>query len=227
MAAPSERSSLSRARRWVSKHTQSSVRELYKPYQDKVSHALPERMSTILSAMPTEVNSVLDVGSNLGDLTSALAEEGYWCVGIEASSLIVKQARQKHAEQAKLAFIHQHIQPHEIKQLPTFDCTLVLSVHHHWLVEHGPVVASEMLQQIVKNTRHVVFFEGASRKERYEPYPPDFTDNDPITVANYHEDFLRVALNGLDVEIRALGRLPCVGDREPYRWNFAIYRSST
>ena len=72
--------------------------------------------------------------------------------------------------------------------------------------------------------RGLLSASGASRRWRYGEYPPNFVDNDEATVTEYLESYLRTYCADIISELRPLGPIPCVGEREPYRWNYALYR---
>jgi len=101
---------------------------------------------------------------------------------------------------------------------------LMLSVHHHWLMAHGPEIAGQMLRDLAGRANQALIFEGPSRKVRYGRYPPDFIDNDEDTVTSYLGSYLDEHVGKSFTEVRLLGKTPCVGPREPYRWAFGLYK---
>lgn len=116
------------------------------------------------------------------------------------------------------------IEPGDIARLPVFDVVLLLSVHHHWLMAHGPDVAGTMLRELAGRTGTLLVFEGASRNVRYGKYPPGFVDNDEASVTGYLRAYLEQHLGDRMRRIEPLGKTPCVGEREPYRWAWACWR---
>jgi SAM-dependent methyltransferase len=194
------------------------------PYQRKVAAAAPERYEMIGDALPAGTSSLLDVGSNLGDVTAHFASRGVWSIGIEKSASLVAEARKRHGAQSDCAFVLSDIQPGDLAKLASFDAVLLLSVHHHWVKEHGPDVAGTMLRDIAAKTNRVLIFEGASRRERYRPHEPDFIDNDEASVTNYLQTYLETHAGDLFSRIVPLGKTKNVGEREPFRWTFALYR---
>ena len=212
-------------RRW-SGLTTVAMDEMHQPYQVKLKNSLSTRIALIEGALPRHVKTVLDVGCNLGDVSAELAQRGYWVVGVDSSSDLIGQATARHSGVSRCAFMVDEITPESIGLLPEFDCALVLSVHHHWIMKYGHEVAGRMLGMLAKRTRYVLFYEGASRRQRYGPYPPDFVDNDEVTVTKFLESCLRTYCAESVAEVRALGPVACVGEREPYRWNYALYRNA-
>ena len=194
------------------------------PYQVKVSSGAPVRFALLDAALPSDCASLLDIGSNLGDVTAHFAQRGIWSVGVERSQNLVRAAARRHASVSECAFMHMTIGPGSAARVPAFDAVLVLSVHHHWVREYGPEGASNMLRDLADRTARVMIFEGAARAERYGMYPPDFVDNDEESVTEYLENYLRSTVGDRFRQIVPLGKTPNVGEREPYRWSFALYR---
>lgn len=193
-------------------------------YQDKVSSALDLRWSMISAELPSGSESLLDIGCNLGGLTSRAASAGLWCLGIEQSPEAVKRAREINADISGLGFVHSAINLNDCRRLPIFDVMLVLSVHHHWHFTYGQDDAAEMLLMLAKKTRKVMFFEGPSRSTRYEKDIPDYRDNDDQSVKSYFHDYLSNTVGAEFSDIKLLGSTPCVGVREPHRWLFALHK---
>jgi SAM-dependent methyltransferase len=194
------------------------------PYQAKVAGSFEERCRQIEGAIPTGARSVLDIGCNLGDITAWCAGRGLWAIGVEGSAKVVRAARRRHAAVQGCAFMLQRLEPEDLGGLPVFDVVLLLSVHHHWLMAHGPEKAGEMLRELAKRTGKVMIFEGASRNVRYGKYPPGFVDNDEASVTAYLRGYLDRYVGDLFARIEPLGKTPCVGEREPYRWAWALHR---
>jgi SAM-dependent methyltransferase len=195
-----------------------------KAYQEKVAGSLEERCRQLDSAIPRDAGSVLDIGCNLGDITAWCAGRGHWAVGIEANERLAGEARMRHAQVTGCGFIHHAIEPDDVPRLPVFDVVLLLSVHHHWLMAHGPEVAGRMLRDLAGRTGRALIFEGASRNTRYGKYPPGFVDNDEASVTGYLRGYLDRYVGDCFARIEPLGKTPCVGEREPYRWAWALYK---
>lgn len=193
-------------------------------YQEKLAGAFEARTRQLAGALPADPATVLDIGCNLGDITAWCAARGHWAVGVDSSPALVEDARRRHAAQERCAFMVQRLDPAGIPRLPVFDVVLLLSVHHHWLMAHGPEVAGRMLHDLAGRTGRVLVFEGASRNVRYGDYPPGFTDNDEASVTGYLQGYLEQHIGGDVRRIEPLGKTPCVGEREPYRWAWACWR---
>jgi len=193
-------------------------------YQEKLSGSLEERCRQIESALPAAPGSVLDIGCNLGDITAWCAGRGHWTVGIDSSEQLVGEAQVRHAGVAHCSFMHQKIGPADIARLPVFDTVILLSVHHHWLMAHGPEIAGQMLRDLADRTGTVLIFEGASRNVRYGNFPPGFVDNDEASVTGYLRGYLDQYIGDRFARIDPLGKTRCVGEREPYRWAWACVK---
>ncbi len=193
-------------------------------YQEKLAGSLVERCRQVEGAIPSGAATVLDIGCNLGDLTAWCARRGFWSVGIDSSLPLIEDARVRHADAPGCAFMHQVLGPGDLARLPVFDVVLLLSVHHHWLMAHGPMVAGEMLRDLAGRTGLVLIFEGASRNVRYGDYPPGFIDNDEASVTGYLRGYLDQHVGDCFARIEPLGKTACVGEREPWRWAWACYK---
>lgn len=193
-------------------------------YQEKLAGSLEERCAQIAQAIPPAAGSVLDIGCNLGDLTAWCARRGLWSVGLDSAPRLIADARRRHRDIPNCTFMLQKLEPADIGRLPVFDVVLLLSVHHHWLMAHGPDVAGTMLRTLASRTGQVLIFEGASRNIRYGKYPPGFVDNDEASVTGYLEGYLRQHVGDCFARIEPLGKTRCVGEREPWRWGWALWK---
>jgi SAM-dependent methyltransferase len=191
-------------------------------YQDKLAGAFDERCRQLERAIPDDARSVLDIGCNLGDITAWCATRGLWAVGIDSSADLIGAARKRYRDVARCGFMQCAVGPADIGALPTFDVVLLLSVHHHWLMAHGPETAGQMLRDLAERTGRVLVFEGASRNVRYGKYPPGFEDNDEASVTTYLRGYLDQYVGDRFASIEPLGRTACVGEREPWRWAWAL-----
>ena len=193
-------------------------------YQVKLEPAFEARWQMISSEIELDCHTLLDIGCNLGSFTARAASSGLWSIGIEMSEPMIRKAQQAYGDIENCGFMRARLDLEASARIPSFDVTLVLSVHHHWHQAFGPTVAAEMLRAIVAKTNRVMFFEGASRRERYLRDFPDFIDNDEASVVSYYNAYLDRTVGDLVSEIRLLGKSVCVGEREPYRWMYSLRR---
>jgi SAM-dependent methyltransferase len=176
----------------------------------------------ISSQIDSDCYSLLDIGSNLGTFTAKAATSGLWALGIEMSPKLIRQAQSTYGPLENCGFMCGRLDLEACRRIPRFDVILILSVHHHWHQAFGPEVAAEMLREVVKKSRHVVIFEGASRTARYLRDLPDFVDNDEESIIKYYSKYLQNTLGDITSDIRLLGKSPCVGEREPFRWMYRL-----
>jgi hypothetical protein len=153
-----------------------------------------------------------------------MAQRGLDTLGVDRSGKVIRAARRRYEGLAGCRFQLMDLGPADIASLPESDVVLLLSVHHHWLMAYGPDVAGQMLQGIATRARRVLVFEGASRNIRYGNHPPGFIDNDEATVTAYLRGYLDRFVGDRFARIEALGKTPCVGEREPWRWAWALYK---
>lgn len=219
-------------RKGVTRGAVSAVRRMVpgggvaQAYQAKTSAALAQRLVQLDGAVPAASSNLLDIGCNLGDITAHFARRGLWTVGLDRSERLVGAARRRHRREERCAFVLMDVRPENLGCLPSFDVVLLLSVHQHWVMSFGIETASSMLRSLVERTNHAVIYEGASRRSRYGDFDPGFADNDPISVTGFHEDYLRSTVSDLVGDMVPLGETPCVGDREPLRWAYALQRTA-
>ncbi len=193
-------------------------------YQEKLHASFEERWKLVHSAFPSDCGAVLDIGSNLGAFTARAAQEGHITLGIEREKYLIHRARAANKGVKGCAFMEANIDLATCERLPTFDVILLLSVHHHWHHAFGAAVAADMLRSVVLKARKLVVFEGPSRSSRYESDIPDFRDNAEEELLAYYDKYLEKTVGDLTTEIRRIGKAGCVGQREPFRWIYALVR---
>lgn len=192
-------------------------------YQDKLAPSQEVRWRMIESSLPDGSSSLLDIGSNLGEFTAKAAARGMWSLGIELDEEMVREAIARHRKTPGCRFIAGAVDPAAAAALPSFDVVLLLSVHHHWHMRYGREAAATMLRQTVAATRKAVIFEGPARATRYERDIPDFVNNDEGSVLRYYDDYLAATVGDI-ARVTLIGKSDCVGEREPYRWMYAIVK---
>jgi SAM-dependent methyltransferase len=191
-------------------------------YQNMVGTSFATRWEIIRAQIPADAGTLFDVGSNLGDFTAAAADVGLLAIGIEKQQALTRKARVRHANNRNCAFMCTDLTIEMCRKMPCFDVVLLLSVHHHWHNEFGKAVADEMLHTFLTKSR-IVIFEGPSRPIRYSRERPDFIANQESSVTSYYSKFL-VEIAGRGFRVSLLGKSPCVGEAEPFRWIYAISR---
>jgi len=196
-----------------------------RPYQKKLRGSFEQRWQRIADVLPAESRNLLDIGCNLGDFTARAAEAGYWSLGIERHDYLVRKARRIHRHVPHCAFMISELGVADCEKIAPFDITLVLSVYHNWYKALGKEEADRILHKLVARTNHVLIFEGPSRTSRFgERDLPEFIDNDEASVTGYYEKLIEEVAGPLTSHVQSLGKTPCVGEREPYRWMYALFR---
>lgn len=191
-------------------------------YQEKVASSNLPRWRMIERELPDPCHTALDIGSNLGFMTAQCANRGIWSLGVEVSPKLVEHANDLYAGQPGCGFMVGEFDPAEVSLLPRFDLVLALSVSHNWYHAYGAEAELAMLRGLAQKSS-VMVFEGPSRQERYGPKPPMFTDNDEASVTHYYAERLAQVCEGIDKHYVLLGRSAGVGQREPFRWLYAIH----
>jgi SAM-dependent methyltransferase len=212
-------------RRPLGKRVARRVRRLLglsQPYQAKRVGGTEQRWAMIAARLPADAQNLLDVGCNVGTLTRYAADAGLLAFGVDIDAKFIREARRRHGRVSNLSFMHMVVTPESIQQLPEFDVTLCLSVHHHWVRQHGLKLGWEMLATLLSRTRHKLFFEPASVRKKYKGDAPDIIDLDRDSII---EDTQRqiLAAAGDVFTVRCLGETPCLG-AEPFRLLFEVER---
>jgi SAM-dependent methyltransferase len=107
------------------------------------------------------VRSALDVGAGSGWFTFKLAELGVPTVAVEHEdrALRIGLYTRKRSGLRDTGFLLVDVTPWRVRLLPAADCTLVLSVWHHFVRQHGLDGATEILAGIWAKTGRVLVFE--------------------------------------------------------------------
>lgn len=131
-------------------------------------------------------NSALDVGSNEGVITCAMALAGARAKGVEINGKYVARARalakrlgspvQFEARAMSLADIEAHA---------SVDVIAFLSVHHQIVVGQGLKVANDYLRALARKSVRQFFFQPACLAEKYGGKSPGFADNDLPAIIDY------------------------------------------
>lgn len=195
-----------------------------KPYQRKVEVGREARWAMYDAAIPADAANLLDVGCNLGQHTAYFASRGIVSLGVDVSAPLVQEATRLHTGIHGCAFMLLDITEQAVMRMPSYDVVMVLSVHHHWVNAYDFDGAGAILAALFKRTNKVLIFEGASRRIRYGQHAPRFVDNDEASVTAHLESFLQQHLGGSATRIVPLGAAAAVGEREPLRWSWAVYR---
>ena len=206
--------------------------------------ALPRRLRTLLSRFRTPrswqdlrrvgteqrwdlirpriagARSLLDIGCNAGVLTALAADAGLVSVGVEANWEFVRVARRRCVEARPVAFLHLVVTRDSVAALPECDAVLCLSVYHQWHRRYGHDAAQHILRVLGEKARRVLFFEPASKRQKYGDEAPDFRDRDEDSIVAYNLAMLSSLFkDGGTVEF--LGGTPSVR-REPFRYLFSV-----
>jgi SAM-dependent methyltransferase len=192
------------------------------PYQAKRTEGTDKRWDMIVTNLSSADRNLLDLGCNVGVLTRRAADAGLLALGVDVDASLIQKAKSRHRRIPNLSFMCLELNPENIKDLPGFDVTLCLSVHHYWARHYGLEKSWEMMSTLVAKTQRKLFFEPASIRKKYWNNAPDIFDLDRESIINYNMARLNaLATNGENV--RHLGETPCLG-RESFRLLFIVER---
>lgn len=120
------------------------------------------RLDAMVPVLEAErVESVLDVGCNVGYYVLRLAEQGFRCVGVEYEPPAYRTAllamRRSRLQNVGLQIMR--VTPVTVELPPAADGTLLLSTWHHFVRSFGFEAATEMLRTMWGRTGRVLFFD--------------------------------------------------------------------
>jgi len=192
------------------------------PYQVDRAEGTDKRWKLILSNIRPGDRNLLDLGCNLGLLARRAADAGLLTLGVDVDDRLIRKARSRHRRVPNLSFMCLELNPETIKDLPEFDITLCLSVHHYWARHYGLEKSWEMMSTLLAKTRSRLFFEPASIRKKYWDNAPKIVDLDRQSIIDYNMARLTALANNGET-VHHLGETPCLG-REPFRLLFVVER---
>lgn len=147
-------------------------------------------LALILTYLEPMAVNALDVGSNEGVVSSALAWQGLEVTGIERNpqSLAIADILSKRLK-ARVSFVSGSVTLAELRKMESVDVSLMLSVHHQLVASEGLDYANEVLRELAQKTRRQMFFQPAAIQRKYRQAMP-FRDNDFYSITEYYADVL-------------------------------------
>ncbi len=107
------------------------------------------------------VETAIDIGANAGFFSLQLAARGIATTAIESDPGVFRSLiyAVRQADRPNLAAMSLHLAPGNLELVPAADCTLCLSVWHHWVRSEGFEAATDMLAELWRRTGNVLFFD--------------------------------------------------------------------
>ncbi len=141
----------------------------------------------LTDSISPSAQTVLDVGCNEGVFARALAERGYFVIGIEGQQQYASTAvaYRDSNRTPRLAFHNKMLSPEDVTNLASVDVILLLSVHHQWVATYGLTVANGMLIELASKARQQFFFSPACIRAKYGKHFNEFEDNDYAAIESY------------------------------------------
>jgi len=120
-----------------------------------------QRFSCIDEALPNRALSCLDIGCNEGFFVFKLSERGGFCLGIDSGRNEIMTANSiKSIHNVKnTVFTNLHLNSAELKNLPSFEVIIFLSVFHHLVKNNSLEYAKDFVSEISKINRKYLIFE--------------------------------------------------------------------
>ena len=163
-------------------------------------------------SVPNHPQSVLDVGCNAGEVTRHLNEQGFLTLGIDRPEVI---ARVRH-DNNRAALLPFEVDTESVLHLPSFDCVLILSVHHQWIAVNGDSATRRLVRLLSRKAGKTLVMEFSCLNSKYGWLKPElFDDNAPNSVMEYATEWLAETLPDFSFEFLGLNEEHPVD--EPYR----------
>lgn len=167
-----------------------------------------ERSRAIFQELDGAGGTCLDLGSNVGFFSLALADRGFRTVGVdpELKHVRLAQGMSRFLKLPNATFMHDKVTPSNIAALGEYDVVLCLSVLDYWVVQFGAEPAVELVLELGRRCRSRFFFEtGGPTAPGYETIL-SFMNPDPQQWA-----FDMLASAGFQ-QVRCLGPYPVVAE---------------
>lgn len=193
-------------------------------YQEQRSEGTEQRWEYIQPHLG-DVSSILDVGCNAGKLTAKGATESDISIGIEPSTSAIQRAKDSFGDRDGVGYINMRITPENVSSLPACDVVFLLSVYHIWHSEYGAAEAKQMLSKLAKKADSALFFEAASRAERYNDEDMTFTDYEEKELVEFQTSLIDDAL-GKQWQTSYLGKSEVGDEADGFRCLFVVKKAS-
>lgn len=143
----------------------------------------------IVSYLDERAETVLDVGSNEGLITCAMAMAGTKAQGYEVNKKYVARAKQL-AKQLKCdaVFEQREVSLNEIEDGPEYDVISFLSVHHQIAASAGLEMANDYVRSLARKAKQQFFFQPACIQAKYGSNYPAIAENDIASYIEYFKD---------------------------------------
>jgi len=107
------------------------------------------------------VESAVDIGASEGYFALELAAEGISSIAVEGEPRTYRTTifAARRSGLANIGVLAMKVTPENVAAVPAADCTVCLSVWHHFVRFYGLSVATEMLETIWQKTGKVLFFD--------------------------------------------------------------------
>lgn len=110
----------------------------------------------------------LDVGANVGYFSLSFAELGAIAYAVEAEPLNNRISRiaSNRLEAKSGSFVPLRIwcDTNSVRRFPDANVTLCLSIWHHWVRHYGLDAATEILEELLRKTSDVLFFDSGENE---------------------------------------------------------------
>ncbi len=160
------------------------------------------------------VTSALDIGANAGFFSIQLGRLGIPTVAVEAEPPNVRTAlvAVERSGVKGVGVLVLEVGPDTVRLLPSTDCTLCLSIWHHFVRAHGLEVATGMLKTIWERTARVMIFDTGESEMPASFNLPDMAPDAGAWLSRYLEtacEQSRIEHLGLHAAFDA-DRKPCM-----------------
>ena len=178
----------------------------------------------ISDTLDARARSAIDIGCDAGAYSVHLANLGLKVDAFDPDAVAVGAARGFIASnQSPVKLTHQLFTLEDVRKMPVYDVSLLLSVYHQIVEHNGLDYANEYLVELYRRTRHQLYFQSCMIHLKHRRQMP-FLENHGPSILAYFTDVLRKS--GQPVHARFLGysqnQLP---SSEPFRPLFVFEKS--
>jgi hypothetical protein len=140
-----------------------------------------DRLRPILANLDGHSGTSLDIGSNEGFFTLALADHGYRAQGLDPDLKNVRLAQgiSRSLRLPNARFSLGKLTPSNVGELEEYDVILCLSVFHFWVGEFGQDPAVEIMMEMARRCRSRLFFESGQPSDPVYRSLMSFMEPDP------------------------------------------------
>ncbi len=178
----------------------------------------------ITDTLDVRARTAIDIGCDAGSYSAHLSNLGLKVDAYDPDASAVEEARQFFlSNMTPVKLKHQLFTLEDVRKMPVYDVSLLLSVYHQIVEHNGLEYANEYLVGLYRRTKHQLYFQSCMIHLKHRRKMP-FVENHGPSILAYFTEVLRAS--GEPVHAQFLGysqnNLPA---SEPFRPLFVFEKS--